>query len=73
MDPIQSAILELILFFIIFPVTFKAMMSVDITPYFKKGAIWQMQIIYIFISLALAYLVVQALMQLIGLMTRLIT
>jgi uncharacterized membrane protein YwzB len=67
MDPLQSAITELILFFILFPLTFKAMMAADISSIFKKGAIWQIQIIYIFISIGLAYLVTRGLMRLIEL------
>jgi uncharacterized membrane protein YwzB len=67
MDPLQNAISELILFFIIFPITFKAMMAADISSIFKKGSVWQIQIIYIFISIGLAYLVTRGLMRLIEL------
>ena len=71
MDPIQGALIELILFFIIFAVTFKAMMSLDITKAFHKGAVWQIQIIYIFLSIGLAYLVSSGLYRLIELTHRL--
>ncbi len=72
MDPTQAALIELILFFIIFPVTFKAMMALDITKGFQKGAVWQIQIIYIFLSIALAYLVSSGLFRLIELSHRLL-
>ncbi len=64
---------EVLLFFILLAVTFKAMMSLDITRYFQKGAVWQIQIIYIFLSIALSYLVLQAVMNLIYISQRLFT
>lgn len=60
-------ILEFLLFFLFFGVTFKALMSVDISKVFLKNALWQMQILTIFIALALAYLVNQAVIGLITL------
>ncbi len=72
MDPFFQALMELILFFIIFPVTFKAMMSFDLAKHFQKGAIWQIQIITIFLSLALSYLVTRTFAWLIELSTGLI-
>ena len=72
MDPFFTKLMELILFFIIFPVTFKAMMSVDLAKHFQKGAIWQIQIITIFLSLALSYLVTRTFAWLIELSTGLI-
>ncbi|MFW6298752.1 MAG: DUF1146 family protein [Bacillota bacterium] len=65
MDPLGLAILEGLLFFIIFAVTFKALMNVDITKAFQKGAIRDIQIIYIFLALALSYLVLKAIMNLV--------
>jgi uncharacterized membrane protein YwzB len=69
LDILQTSITELFLFFIIFAVTFKALMKLDIAPYFQKGAIWQIQVIYVFLSIALTYLVTSALMNLIRLMS----
>ncbi len=73
MDPFTSAIFEALLFFIILAVTFKAVMTADITKVFQKGAIWQIQIVYIFFSIALSYLVTKALMNLIDLSLRIFT
>ncbi len=60
-------ILEFFLFFLFFALTFKALMSMDIGKAFFKNAVWQMQIITIFIALALAHLVNQAVLRLIEL------
>lgn len=60
-------ILEFFLFFLFFALTFKALMSIDISKAFFKNALWQMQIITIFVALALTYLVNQAVMRLIEL------
>lgn len=73
MDPFTTAIFETLLFFILLAVTFKAIMTADITKIFQKGAIWQIQITYIFISIALAYLVTKALMNLIDMSFRIFT
>jgi uncharacterized membrane protein YwzB len=62
-------ILESILFFVFLGLTFKALMASRIPEMFIKGAIWQIQIVTIFLSLALAYLVTQALMRLIEIST----
>ncbi len=73
MDPLTTAIFEALLFFIMLAVTFKAIITADITKIFQKGAIWQIQIIYIFLSIALAYLVTKALMNLIDISFRIFT
>jgi uncharacterized membrane protein YwzB len=62
-------ILESLLFFIFLGLSFKALMASRIPEMFIKGAIWQIQIVTIFLSLALAYLVTQALMRLIEIST----
>ena len=62
-------ILESLLFFIFLGLSFKALMASRIPEMFIKGAIWQIQIVTIFMSLALAYLVTQALMRLIEIST----
>ncbi len=72
MDPFFATLMELLLFFVIFPVTFKAMMAVDLAKHFHKGAVWQIQIITIFLSLALSYLVTRTFAWLIDLSTGLI-
>ncbi|GEM_PF-550159 len=64
-------IFEVLFFFLILAVTFKAFMRLDITKHFQKGAIWQIQIVYIFTSIALSYLVLKAFMNLIELFQRL--
>jgi uncharacterized membrane protein YwzB len=62
-------ILESILFFVFLGLSFKALIASRIPEMFIKGAIWQIQIVTIFLSLALAYLVTQALMRLIEIST----
>jgi uncharacterized membrane protein YwzB len=62
-------ILEVFLFFIFLGVSFKALMATRIQSMFLRGAIWQIQIITIFLSLALAYLVTQAVIRLIEIST----
>ncbi len=62
-------ILESILFFVFLGLSFKALMASRIPEMFIKGAIWQIQIVTIFMSLALAYLVTQSLMRLIEIST----
>ncbi|MFH5881974.1 MAG: DUF1146 family protein [Candidatus Izemoplasmataceae bacterium] len=69
MDIVQTSITEIFLFFLIFIITFKAVMRLELAKYFQKGAIWQIQVIYVFLSIALAYLVTSALMNLIRLMS----
>lgn len=65
MDPLGLAIFEGLLFFVIFAITFRALMKMDITPIFQKGAIRDMQFIYIFLAIALSYLVLKAIMNLV--------
>ena len=69
MESVHAAIVELLMFFIVFPVTFKAMMAVNIAKHFQRGAIWQIQIMTIFISVVLSYLFVRAIMHMIELST----
>ncbi len=73
MDPTMTGIFEAILFFILLAVTFKAFMAMDITKVFQKNAIWQMQITYIFMSIAISYLVLKAIMNLIDISFRLLS
>ncbi len=65
MDPFGLAVFEGLLFFIILAITFKSLMKMDITPIFPKGAIRDMQIIYIFLAIALSYLVLKGIMNLV--------
>jgi len=58
-------ILEFFLFFVVFAVVFQAFNALHIEKYFKKGQIWQIQIIYIFSTIIFTYLTVKALMNLI--------
>jgi len=62
-------ILEALFFFIFLGLSFKALMASRIPEIFIKGAIWQIQIITIFLSLAIAYLVTQAVIRLIEIST----
>jgi len=62
-------IFESIIFFVFLGLSFKALMASRIPEMFIKGAIWQIQIVTIFMSLALAYLVTQSLMRLIEIST----
>ncbi len=73
MDQMFFDMFEAILFFVLLGITFQAMMRLDITKYFQKGAVWQMQIIYIFLSIGLSFLVLQAVMNLINITRRLFT
>ena len=41
-------ILEILLFFIAFPFVFQAFNAFDTSKIFKKGFVWQIQILYIF-------------------------
>ena len=61
------AILELILFFIIFPISFKILMAIHIPNIFKKYAVWQIQLFIIFMSVIMAYLFTRAIVHLLEL------
>ena len=73
MNPNAIIIIEGFVFFIILGVSFKALMAFDIAKHFFKGAIWQMQITVIFLSIALSYLVTAAIMRLIQISLNLFT
>ncbi len=73
MDQMTMDIFEALLFFIILAVTFKAIVKIDITKHFEKGAIWQMQITYVFLAIGLSYLVLKAIMNLVEISRRLFT
>ena len=60
-------ILEILLFFITFPFVFQAFNAFDTSKIFKKGFVWQIQILYIFGSIIFTYLFVQAIVNLISL------
>ncbi len=72
MDPVALGIFETLLFFILLALSFTALMRIDLTKYFQKGAIWQIQIIYIFTAIALSYLVLKAIMNLITISLRIL-
>ena len=61
------AILEIVLFFILFPVMFKILMVMHIPTMFKKYAVWQIQLFTIFTTIILTYLLTRALIHLIEL------
>lgn len=72
MDLFLLGIFEMLLFFILLALSFNALMRIDISKHFQKGAIWQMQVVYVFIAISLSYLVLKAIMNLIDIMYRLI-
>ncbi len=72
MDLFLLGIFEILLFFILLALIFSALMRIDITKHFQKDSIWQIQIVYIFTAIALSYLVLKAIMNLIDIMYRLI-
>ena len=65
MDPNIINILELFLFFVTFPFVFMAFNSIDLSRIFKKGYVWQIQILYIFSTVIFTYLFVKAIVNLI--------
>ena len=65
MDPNILNILELLLFFVAFPFIFQAFNAFDTSKIFKKGFVWQIQILYIFGSITFTYLFVKAIVNLI--------
>lgn len=62
-------IIEFFLFFVTFAVIFQAFNAIRIDQIFRKGKIWQIQIIYILSTVIFSYLAVQAFMKLIYLST----
>lgn len=60
-------IMQLTLFFVMLPITFKALMSLRIEELFKKNHIWQIQVMFIIFSVILSYFFVDALMGLVRL------
>ncbi len=65
MDPKLLNMLELLMFFITFPFVFQAFNAIDTSKFFKKGYVWQIQILYIFGSVIFSYLFVKAIINLI--------
>lgn len=65
MDPKLLNMLELLMFFITFPFVFQAFNAIDTSKLFKKGYVWQIQILYIFGSIIFSYLFVKAIINLI--------
>ena len=65
MDPKLLNMLELLMFFITFPFVFQAFNAIDTSRLFKKGYVWQIQILYIFGSVIFSYLFVKAIINLI--------
>jgi uncharacterized membrane protein YwzB len=65
MDITILSIIELFLFFVTFPFVFQAFNAFDTSRIFRKGYIWQIQIIYIFSSVIFTYLFIKAIVNLI--------
>ncbi len=65
MDPQGLHILELVIFFLAFPFVFMAFNAIDLSRIFKKGYIWQIQILYIFSVIIMTYLFTKAIVNLI--------
>ncbi len=69
MDVNLLNIIEFFLFFVLFGFIFQAFNAFDLSRFFKKGHIWQIQVIYILSTIIFTYLSVKALMNLIYLST----
>ena len=65
MDITTISIMEIFLFFVTFPFVFQAFNAFDTSKIFKKGYVWQIQIIYIFSSIIFTYLFIKAIINLI--------
>ncbi len=65
MDPQTLHILELVIFFITFPFVFMAFNAIDLSKFFKKGFVWQIQILYILSTIIFTYLFTKAIINLI--------
>ena len=65
MNPQILDILELVIFFISFPFIFMAFNAIDLSRFFKKGFIWQIQILYIISTIIFTYLFTKAIINLI--------
>jgi len=63
---------ELVLFFIVFAISFQAFSAFDLEKFFKKGYTWHIQIIYIFSAIIFSYLFTKAIVNLVDLSTALI-
>lgn len=65
MNPQILNILEIVIFFITFPFVFVAFNSIDLSRFFKKGFIWQIQVLYILSTVIFTYLFTKAIINLI--------
>jgi uncharacterized membrane protein YwzB len=65
MDPQILHVLELVIFFISFPFVFMAFNAIDLSRFFKKGFIWQIQVLYILSTIIFTYLFTKAIINLI--------
>ncbi len=65
MDPNILHFLELIIFFISFPFILTAFNAIDLSKFFKKGFIWQLQVLYITSAIIFTYLFTKAIINLI--------
>ena len=65
MNPTVLAILELVIFFLTFPSVFLAFNAIDLSKFFKKGFLWQIQILYIFGAVIVTYLFTRAIINLV--------
>ena len=65
MNPTVLAILELVIFFLTFPFVFLAFNAIDLSKFFKKGFLWQIQILYIFWAVIVTYLFTRAIVNLV--------
>jgi uncharacterized membrane protein YwzB len=66
------AIFELLLFFVVFGISFQIFSAFDLSKFFKKGFTWQIQIIYIFSTVIFSYLFTKAIVNLIALSSSLL-
>jgi len=73
MDAYIMNIMEMLLFFVTFPIVFQAFNAFDTSRIFRKGFVWQIQILYIFGSVIVTYLFAKAIVNLIYLSSNIFT
>ncbi len=65
-------LLEMLLFFVFIVFVFQNLQAIDYSRIFKKGRTGQIQVVFMMVTVSLAYLLTKAIMNLIDLSMRLI-
>jgi len=73
MDTSILNLMEILLFFAVFPIVFQAFNAFDTTRIFRKGFVWQIQALYIMGSVIITYLFCKAIINLIYLSSNIFT